>query len=276
MTLPTISILGCGWVGLPLAEFLIKEGYRIKGSTTSTEKLALLKDKGIDPFLIDLAPAADPDILASFLDSEILIINIPPGTRTKTSEFHIQQIEQLIPAIQKSPVRNILYVSATSVYHDLNRVVTEADVTTPEQASNKTLATAEMLLGNITGKPTTVLRCSGLAGYDRILINYFTGKKDLPGGQSRVNLIHRDDVVGIIYAVLKQNRWGQTYNISAPQHPTRQEYYDSMAIRSGYEAPVFAEEKEPSFRIVGIEKMTSDLSYSFLYPDPLKFAYSNF
>lgn len=35
--MPTVSILGCGWLGLPLAEQLLAEGYSVKGSTTRAE-----------------------------------------------------------------------------------------------------------------------------------------------------------------------------------------------------------------------------------------------
>jgi 3-hydroxyisobutyrate dehydrogenase-like beta-hydroxyacid dehydrogenase len=29
-----ISILGCGWLGFPLAKALLKDGFTVKGSTT--------------------------------------------------------------------------------------------------------------------------------------------------------------------------------------------------------------------------------------------------
>mgnify|MGYP003615968040 CR=1 FL=1 len=38
-----ISILGCGWLGFPLAQKLIETGYEVKGSTTSESKLEALK-----------------------------------------------------------------------------------------------------------------------------------------------------------------------------------------------------------------------------------------
>ena len=38
----TITILGCGWLGLPLAQTLVKEGYSVKGSTTTEDKLEVL------------------------------------------------------------------------------------------------------------------------------------------------------------------------------------------------------------------------------------------
>ena len=35
----TISIIGCGWLGYPLALFLKEKGYQVKGSSRSEEKL---------------------------------------------------------------------------------------------------------------------------------------------------------------------------------------------------------------------------------------------
>ena len=49
-----IAIIGCGWLGLPLAKKLIKEIFIVKGSTTSKEKISVLKTEKIEPFLIDL------------------------------------------------------------------------------------------------------------------------------------------------------------------------------------------------------------------------------
>jgi 3-hydroxyisobutyrate dehydrogenase-like beta-hydroxyacid dehydrogenase len=47
-----ISILGCGWLGLPLAKVLVKNGFSVKGSTTTQDKILVLKQLGVDPFLI--------------------------------------------------------------------------------------------------------------------------------------------------------------------------------------------------------------------------------
>lgn len=51
---PTIGILGCGWLGKPLAEHLLAEGYRVKGSTTTPEKKEILLDAGIEAFKVTL------------------------------------------------------------------------------------------------------------------------------------------------------------------------------------------------------------------------------
>ena len=54
MTKPAISIIGCGWLGLPTAQYLLQQGYPVKGSTTTPSKLSILEEKGITPHLLQL------------------------------------------------------------------------------------------------------------------------------------------------------------------------------------------------------------------------------
>ena len=70
-----ISILGCGWLGFPLALTLTKKGYSIKGSITSEIKVEKLKSNGVQPFIINLSNRENE--FEKFLNSEVLIIAIP-------------------------------------------------------------------------------------------------------------------------------------------------------------------------------------------------------
>ena len=45
-----VGIIGCGWLGLPLAKSLIKNNYIVYGSTTKKEKLGLLANENLNPF----------------------------------------------------------------------------------------------------------------------------------------------------------------------------------------------------------------------------------
>ena len=71
-----ISILGCGWLGLPLAKALLEKGFSVKGSTTSVQKLPLLKNIGAAPFLITLHAGAISGDLVSFLENAQILISI--------------------------------------------------------------------------------------------------------------------------------------------------------------------------------------------------------
>jgi UDP-N-acetyl-D-mannosaminuronate dehydrogenase len=97
-----ISILGCGWLGLPLAKALVQNGFSIYGSTTSQEKLTVLKKSKIQPFLIALESDNVVGAVKDFLqESKTLIIDIPPKLRGPNKEDFIGKIEMLIPYIEK-------------------------------------------------------------------------------------------------------------------------------------------------------------------------------
>ena len=55
----TISLLGCGSLGFPLALDLLNEGYHVKGSTTTASKIYKLKQYGITPYLINIEDVLD-------------------------------------------------------------------------------------------------------------------------------------------------------------------------------------------------------------------------
>ena len=100
----TITILGCGWLGLPLAKALVEAGYPVKGSTTNEENLETLRDAGLEPFLVQLDPEVNGEDITDFLHSDILIVNIPPERRDDIVEYHIEQFSSLIDALGQSPV----------------------------------------------------------------------------------------------------------------------------------------------------------------------------
>ena len=275
----TISILGCGWLGSPLARNLLAEGYTVKGSTTHSEKLSVMRDVGIQPFRLSLNPALQPAAVDDFFDTDLLLIDIPPQTRSKGADFHPQQIEVVAEKIKKQGIRHCIYISSTSVYPNLEREVSEEDapalkeIASPK-ASQAALLGAEEILKAIPDLKLTIIRCGGLMGYDRIPGSYFAGKENLSTGSIPVNYIHRDDVIGIILEVIRQNYWNQNLNAVAPQHPSRREVYEQNASEFGFKAPTFTTEAASGYKLVSPAKLLKELQYQFRYPNPLDFRYS--
>lgn len=264
----TISILGCGWLGLPLAEFLREKGYGVKGSTASLEKLDTIKEKGIDAYYINLTPGINSDYNPDFFDSDILIINFPPQRRDDVVKYHKQQFESLINELKKSNVRNIIFISSTSVYPEVNRVVTEDDILEPSKESGKALLAVENMLMDCSDFKTTVLRFAGLIGYDRMPGRFLSGKRGIRNGNSPVNLIHRDDCIEIIVLIIDKNLWGEIFNGCADKHPIRKDYYTEQAKIAGLEPPDFSNSGGNKFKIVSNSKLKQSLKYNFKYSDP--------
>jgi len=266
----TISILGCGWLGLPLGEHLARLGYPVKGSTTSVEKYEALRSKGIEPFQLTVTDEqVVADRLAEFLDADVLIVNFPPKRRDDIETYYPAQFERLLPALSASRVRHLLFVSSTSVYPDLNREVVEEETVLPDKASGKALLRAENLLLSQPGFSTTVVRFSGLIGYDRMPGRFLAGKTNVENGDAPINVIHRDDCIAILTQLIGQEVWGEVFNASADVHPTRKEFYTLAATAIGLKAPDFLPQAAYTFKIINSGKLKKRLGYAFKYPNPL-------
>ena len=269
----TISIIGCGWLGLPLGAYLSEKNYLVKGSTTTPEKLNELHENGIEPFLLKLNPQLDGEQIAQLLDSEILIINIPPRISKQKTDAHVEQIGNLLQAVRQSSIQKIIYISSTSVYPELSREVVEEDVQTPEESASPTMVKAENLLKDFMPE-VTILRSAGLMGYDRIPAKYFAGWKGLTTGSIPVNYIHRDDVIRIIETVIEQDIWGETFNIVSPVHPVRREIYIRNCEEFGFDVPEFVEPTAPQpYKIISPDKWLKQSGYHFLFKNPLDYFY---
>lgn len=269
-----ISVLGCGWLGFPLAKQLVDQGHLVKGSTTTLSKLTLLRQVGIQPFCLHLNPEPMGVGWDFFLETDVLIINIPPRLERAGRDFHPAQMQALVDLLAHSPVRRLIYVSSTSVYPALNREMIETDVTNPAQSAAPALVVAEQLIQN-TGIPTLILRCGGLMGYERIPGKYVSGKQNLDTGGVPVNYIHRDDVVSaIVHLLTFENYQTETYNLVAPAHPARRLVYEASCLPFGYTTPTFMEPAVPhSFKTVSSQKLITQTRFLFKYPNPLLFSY---
>lgn len=271
----TISILGCGWLGLPLGAFLKKQSFSVRGSTTHEEKIEKLKQAGIQPFILNFTPhpqLEQLDDIPNFLKSEVLVIAIPPQVSQFGEEFHPMQIMHLSEHLKLSSLNKIIYISSTSIYPDVNREVTEEEELSKDTAANHGIRRAEEILSGLH-RDLTILRCGGLMGYDRIPGKYFAGKKEVPTGKVPVNFIHRDDVIRIIYEVIRQEKWNEIFNVVAPQHPVREDIYIKNAQEFGFEAPQFVEGEMPDHKIVKSDKLVRELNYKFIFENPLDFTY---
>ena len=262
-----ISILGCGWLGLPLAKSLLQNGFSIKGSTTSLEKISLLESEGITPFLVRLEEHQISESIADFLaNSQILIINIPPKLRGGSTENFVAKITTLLPFIENSTVEKVLFVSSTSVYGEDNEFVSEATVLNPDTEGGRQLAIVENVLQKNSRFQTTILRFGGLISDDRNPVRFLSGRENIENPDAPINLIHQDDCIGIIEKIIALNSWDETYNAVAPFHPTRQEYYTQKATELNLALPKFAALNTIVGKTILNNKLIEVLDYSFIKP----------
>jgi nucleoside-diphosphate-sugar epimerase len=259
-----ISILGCGWLGLPLAKSLLEQGFLVNGSTTSTEKISILEKAGITPFQISLFEEKIEGAMDLFIEnSEILIVDIPPKLRGDSKENFVGKVKNLIPFIENSTVKKVLFISSTSVFSDDNSEVTEASIPNPDTESGKQLLETEQLLQSNKNFQTTIIRFGGLIGNDRHPIKFLAGRKNIENPDAPINLIHQDDCIGIIETIISLDLWNEIFNAVAPIHPTRKEYYIQKAMELNLPLPEFEEGKISTGKLISSDKIETVLNYKF-------------
>jgi nucleoside-diphosphate-sugar epimerase len=268
----SISILGAGWLGLPLGKHLASKNFSVKGSTTRKEKFEQIQENGLQPFLIKLGEEIAGEHIEAFFQANILVLNVPPGGRRNPNveNDHPQQIEAVLAKAKEGGMTKIIFVSSTSVYGNNNAIVEENTTPNPSTGSGRALVKVEKMLRANPHFEITILRMGGLVGGDRKAGRFFAGKKDIPNGLAPINFVHRADCIGVISAVIEQQVWGETFNVVADEHPTRQLFYQVQAEKQGFEVPTFLEEKT-SYKTVSNEKVKRILKYQFQYANPLDF-----
>lgn len=235
-----IGILGCGWLGFPLAKKLIEKGYNVIGTTTSSSKLQLLQNEDITPFEINISETGITGDIVGFLSHiETLIINVPPKLRGNHAESFLDKMKFLNTEIEKSGVSHVLFVSSTAVYGNAEGEVTESSPIMPVTESGKQLAESEKLFQNQERLKTTIIRFGGLISPDRHPVTILSGKQNLTNGNHPINLIHLNDCIHMILTILEQAYWGELFNGVYPHHPKKQVYYFEEAQKRGLRTPSY-------------------------------------
>lgn len=268
------SIIGLGWIGEPLAFHLQEKSFQVLGSTTSVEKQAKLSQKGIQAIRFSLSPHPEGVGYNALFQSEILVVNIPPRTRSGNGAFHLEQIRFLRGLIDDSRIAKVIFVSSTGVYpEEASKEKYHEDFPLSlENTGNKTLFLAQQQMEKDRNYLLTVIRFGGLMGDDRIPGKYFAGKENV-AGHTRVNFIHRLDAIRLLAWVIEKELWNETFNGVAPIHPLRGEIYERNSVDLGIPLPFsYQNEQEGHDRLICSEKILKT-GFEFQFPDPLEFGY---
>ena len=237
----TTSVLGCGWLGRPLASRLVDAGHTVRGSTTTTARLGELAALGIEPRQLDLGVAGLAE-LAAFAQGDALVVTVPPGG---VADYGAA-MRRVGEAARAAGVDRVVFTSSTSVYPDHARVVREADAgptdALPLRRNGPAVWKAEEALRAAVGDRLVVLRLAGLVGSDRQPARFLAGREGVPRPLAPVNLVHQLDAVRAIERAIDASLAPGAYSVCASVHPSREAYYTAEAARLGLAPPQFADD----------------------------------
>lgn len=261
-----IGVLGCGWLGLGLAQSYVESGFIVHGSRQSKKDADSLQEQGIHGFDVQIRENHVSGNLSEFLYGvSRLFLTFPPGLRQNPKRNFVALIQQLLPHIHKSKVKEVVFTSSTGVYGPEQGLVTPSIVPQPKTESGRQLFEVENILLSQGGFSTQIVRLGGLLGGDRHPVKQLAKLPVVDNPQAPINLIHKADAIGLLRYLADQSPWQSIYNGVAPWHPTKQDFYEQAAKEMQLPLPKFAEEPGNTNKIVTDPQLES-LGYAFFEP----------
>ena len=237
-----IAIIGCGWVGERLAQYLSAKGEHVIATTTSPEKIVHLQKVAKEVHLLDFAANPDFSVLEMV---EVAIFSMPISRNDWFEGF--QKLDLEFP-------KTILF-SSTGIYPKEDETYTEKETNNlrPDILAAENLVKSKY-------PQTNILRFGGLMGDDRALKNMF--KNRTPDNPDKpANYIHFEDILAIVDLLINSEIKSEIYNVVAPEHPTVGEILNM----ENYEKAV------TKGRIISSAQVVEDFNYQFKHRNPKNF-----
>lgn len=242
-------MVGCGWLGSPLAAALAAAGHDVDGTTTREARFPEVAAVGATPHRLVLGAALAGDV--PVLDgAERVVVAVPPsGMGGWTRGDPAAAAWALLRAAAERGAKHLLLCSSTRVYAGgpEHPWVTEEDVgDAPSSRAARLLAIEAAVRDGPV--PATIARLGGLWGHGRHPVRSLAGR-ELGGPDVPVNLLHRDDAVRALIALISPRPTLGTFSVVADAHPPRGAFYRAEARRLGLPEPRFHDAPAPGKRV---------------------------
>jgi len=271
----SVGIIGCGWLGSALAHQLKDKGIKILATRSNTDNVEQLLSQGIDASVLLLPNKQSQLNSHAIFKSQCLVIAITPQFKQGRADYG-DKVEQLVIAAKANPcVEQVILLSSTAVYNGLSGDIVETatlDLSADKVSVINQAEQAVLSFNDSDNKLAYVLRLAGLVGPNRHPGKFLLNGRMLKSPEAKVNLIHQQDVIGLIVSLLNEPITSGIFNGVSATHASKKEYYQAAANALAIAPPSFELEDGKSIqpvRIVNGAKVAENLGYQFVHANLL-------
>lgn len=234
-----VLIVGCGYLGIRIANVLATGGDELTVITRSVERANEFENYGWQPIVADLTRAALDNKIEA--DSVLFAMGIDADQRASAQTLWQQALEHLIQSVTGKP-DSFVYISSTGVFGDCQGQVDEASPCRPNRPTAQAhLAMEDWIQESPWSESAIVLRIGGLYGPDRLpnAVKIHRAEPLPTDPQHDLNLIHVDDAARVAVSASSDWQTPDCVIVTDGEPVTRGDFYASVAELIGAEPPTF-------------------------------------
>jgi nucleoside-diphosphate-sugar epimerase len=266
-----ILIIGCGSIGLALAQALVANGHQVTGLK---RHLPVNRQDGIDYFQADITQSTQLAHLATDFAAIFFIVTSDsrePSGYQAIYETGLNNLIQHFADCQQQP--RWLLVSSTGVYGQTNgEWVDENSVAEPKSATSQWIRHAEQQITAFNAN-NVVVRFAGIYGPGResLIRMAKLGSKIQKEPPYYTNRIHQDDCIGVLVFLLTKALAGHQLDncyLASDHDPAPMwDVITWLAEQCHAPAPIAKTELATDMNKRCNNQRLVSLGYQFIYPD---------
>jgi nucleoside-diphosphate-sugar epimerase len=233
----SVLVVGCGFVGLPLARNLASGGWATHAITASETSAAKLRNEPFAAYAVDISNKASFGRLAGHrFDVVIHCASSGRGGASSYAAVFLDGVQNLMATLNYG---RLIFTSSTSVYAQTDgSTVDETSLAVPTRETGQILRKTEDLVLAANG---VVARLAGLYGPGRCapLQKLLEGRATIEeDGARRMNMLHQVDAAGALGFLARKELSG-VYNV-VDNEPTEEiDWYQYVCHRLNKPLPPF-------------------------------------
>ena len=235
-------IVGCGYVGLRVAQAWIAEGDRVTAVTRSAARAKNLSRLGLEPLVADITRPASLSVLSSLPACDTLLYAVgydgsaragaTKDPRPDRREVFAGGLRGVLDHLSTTPGQ-VIYISSTGVYGETDGAwVDESTPVGPTREGGHACWAAEQVVQtHARAARATVLRLAGIYGPERVprQKQILAGTPLTVAAEGYLNLIHVDDIVQTVLASAVNAHEGVRTFVVSDGHPVvRRAFYEEI------------------------------------------------
>lgn len=267
-----LGIIGCGYVGMKVAELWQQAGASVKVTTTSPDRLPALNAIASEAVVLN---GSDRPALQEFLsDRQRVLLSIGAPNPKAYEATYLETAKALAAVLPRCPtLEQVTFTSSYSLYGDRQGAwVNEDTPVAPNTPNTEIMAATErtLLAAATPSLKICILRLGGIYGPGREISKIFSriAGQTRPGrGDEASNWVHLDDIVGAIDFACR-NKLDGIYNL-VNSHPLTVKEVIDLAL-SRHDLPLVTWDASQSsarrYNIKVSNQKLRDAGYVFQHP----------